>query len=358
MFPVEIKLKEVSVSYPELFLKTTHIGSLPYLEVERALEVAFSFDIPAWPQLPKYREEGMLWQFVRDFPGFNLEKERVFAEGQDFEEGQLKIYELYLEVLEKGNWEALASHFDLNFCRAFPSFLERAKKGTFSILKGQLTGPFTLGISLKLADQQSLIFREDLQDLLLKFLTLKALFQASLLKKLASQVILFLDEPGLSGFGSSAYISLSKERVLELLKEPVELLQAQGVRVGIHVCANTSWDLVLESGARLINFDSFSYFDRFIIYQDKISEFLSQEDTYLAFGAVPTQKEALLKTTPEEVVKRFSEQLKTLSELTSLPEEKLLKRIMLTPACGLGSLPEDLIPKVLSLLKFLQKSFQ
>lgn len=359
MEPVENPLqKEGSVSYPELSLKTTHIGSLPFLEVERALEVAFSFDIPAWPQLPKYREEGMIFQFVLDFPSFDLETERVNTLDPAFEEGMLKIYEVYLEVTEKGNLEPLFELFNLNFSKTFKAFLERAKEKKTELIKGQITGPFTLGISLKTDTNEILIFRDDLRDLLLKFITLKALYQALHLKKVASQVILFFDEPGLSGFGSSAYISLSKELVVELLREPIQILKSFGILIGFHVCANTSWDLLFEAEPHIVNFDSFSYFDRFIIYPEKLAEFLYKEGTYLAFGAVPTNKEALLQTNENEIKKVFEEQLKTLEERLSVSREILLKKILFTPACGLGSLPEELVPKVINLLEVLKNSFK
>jgi len=345
------------VSYPDLSLKTTHIGSLPYEEIDKALEVSFSFDIPAWPQLPKFKEEGMLWQFIKNFPGFSLERELIITESKDFEEKVLKIYEIYLELIENQNFEPLLNYFDLTFSRAFLSFLEEAEKRNLPVLKGQITGPFTLGTALKTEDNEILIFRDDLRDLLLKFLTLKALLQAYYLKQRAEKVIIFFDEPGLSGFGSSAFITLSKELVLELLKEPIEILKSQGVLVGIHVCANTSWDLLFDSEINIVNLDSFSYFDKFIIYAEGLKNFLSKENTFIAMGVVPTDRETLINTSEEEVIEKFEKQLFELSKITSLDETFLLKRIILTPACGMGSLNEELVSKVILLLTKIKSHF-
>lgn len=350
-----MKLKEGSVSYPDLSLKTTHIGSLPFTEITKALEISFSFDIPAWPQLPKFREEGMLWQFITDFPGFSLEKESVNTKAPQFEESALKIYESYLEIVENQNFKVLKNLFDFSFSKAFSPFLEEAKKRKPLILKGQITGPFTLGISLKTETKENLIFDDILRDLLLKFLTLKALFQAFLLKERASQVIIFFDEPGLSGFGSSAYISLSKELVITLLREPIVVLKNQGVITGIHVCANTSWDLLLESEINVVNLDSFSYFEKFIIFSESLKRFLLRPDTYLAMGAVPTDKETLIKISEREIIEKFERDLSELRKITSLDRPYLLKKILLTPACGMGSLPEDLVSKVIALLKSLKE---
>jgi methionine synthase II (cobalamin-independent) len=352
-----MKLKEVSVSFHNLSLKTTHIGSLPFTDLEKALDIAFCFDIPAWPQLPKFKEEGMLWQFLSDFPGFDLEKERIFTNTPSFEEELLTIYESYVEITENHNITLLKEQFRPNYSKAFFPFLERAKGLNPYLLKGQITGPFTLGISLKTEKNESLIFRDDLRDLLLKYLTLKALAQAYFLKDVAQEVILFLDEPGLSGFGSSAYISLSKEFVLELLSEIVEGLKKHGFIVGIHVCANTSWDLLLDSGFDLINFDSFSFFEKFSIYADKIAEFLAKPERYLAFGVVPTTSSLLEKVEREEIIRGFQGQISILAEKIALAEPTLLKRVLFTPACGMGSLPEHHVDKVLYLLKELQKTY-
>lgn len=355
---VVMKLKEVSVPYPEFYLKTTHIGSLPFVDVEKALDIAFSFDIPAWPQLPKFREEGMLWQFIYDFPGFDFKRERVITNTPSFEEGLFKVYENYVEIIENNNISLLKEQLNPSFSKTFGPFLEKAKTLHPLFLKGQLTGPFTLGISLKNEKEETLIFKDDLRDLLLKHLTLKALAQGYYLKDLAEKVIIFLDEPGLSGFGSSAYISLSKEFVLELLKEIITILKKHAFIVGIHVCANTSWDILLDLEIDIINFDSFSFFEKFLIYADKIEEFINKPERYLAFGAVPTTSSLLEKLEKKELIEGFKKQLSLLAEKTSLNKETLIHRILLTPACGMGSLPEGLVEKVLILLKELQKNLK
>jgi hypothetical protein len=100
-------------------------------------------------------------------------------------------------------------------------------------------------------------------------------------------VIIFIDEPALAGFGSSELISISKEEILACLREVVDAIHTDGGLAGIHVCANTDWSLVLESGADIVNFDAYAYFDRFILYGDPIREFLAAGGM-LAWGIVPT----------------------------------------------------------------------
>jgi hypothetical protein len=52
----------------------------------------------------------------------------------------------------------------------------------------------------------------------------------------------------------------------------VDAIHTDGGLAGIHVCANTDWSLVLESGADIVNFDAYAYFDRFILYGDPIRD--------------------------------------------------------------------------------------
>ncbi len=150
---------------------------------------------------------------------------------------------------------------------------------------------------------------------------------------------------------------MSKDFVLEFLKEPIQVLNSNNILTGIHVCANTSWDIVLETDVNIVNLDSFSYFEKFIIYADQIKNFLSRENTYLAMGAVPTDKETLTRISEKEVIETLEKQLFELSKITSLNESFLLQRILLTPACGMGSLNEELISKVVFLINKLKAHF-
>ena len=54
--------------------QTTAMGILLHTDVERALEVALSLDIPFWPQLPKVSYfEDMYVQALEHFPGARID---------------------------------------------------------------------------------------------------------------------------------------------------------------------------------------------------------------------------------------------------------------------------------------------
>jgi hypothetical protein len=58
-------------------LLTTAMAVMPHRDVERALAVALSLDIPFWPQLPKLSYyEDMYVQASEHFPGILLDLEK------------------------------------------------------------------------------------------------------------------------------------------------------------------------------------------------------------------------------------------------------------------------------------------
>jgi len=337
----------------DLSLKTTHIGSLPLTDPEEAVKLSIDYlDIPAWPQLSKFKEEGMLVQFNEGFPGFDPEKEIINTASEKFESEMIQFYETYLQITEEKDLSAL-KNFSLSekVARGFVAFLNALKDKKVPVVKGQITGPFTLAIALKTETGENPIFRDDLKDLIVKFLAIKALAQGLKLKEIAEKVIIFLDEPGLSGFGSSAFITVSKEDVINMLNEIFLLLKEYDIIPGIHVCANTSWDIVLDSEVDILNFDSFSYFDKFIIYSENLKKFFEKENKYIAWGVVPTDSENLENVDLEKVMEKFKTQLENLCTAINLPKEKILEKSLFTPACGLGSLKKEQAIKALNLLK-------
>jgi len=336
-----------------LSLKTTHIGSLPFEDPEKAVDLILEYlDIPAWPQLAKFKNENMLIQFNEDLPGFDKEKKIIDTASSKFEEELLKFYELYFKIIEEKNLDFL-SNFSLSedYAKGFKIFLNKVRTFNFSIVKGQITGPFTLATNLKTQTGEIAIFIEDLKDLIVKFLTIKALAQALELKNVSSKVIIFLDEPGLAGFGSSSFITISVNTVISMLNEIIEILNKFEILTGIHVCANTSWDIVLDSKANILSFDSFNFYDKLIIYKENLKKFVKNENKYLAWGVVPTNSEILKNISLEKIIHKFEFQLTNLSSLLDISKEVVLKKSLFTPACGLGSLSDTLSIKALKLLK-------
>jgi methionine synthase II (cobalamin-independent) len=333
------------------------IGSLPLRNHREGVEMVFKHtpEIPLWVQLPIYREEGMIAQFQPGFPGLTMKKDKFFVDSDDpsFDSNLLKFYEDYMAVSE-GETELEGSRFALesNTAGGFFAFIETLKDGTKHpvALKGQITGPVTFGMGLIDQNGKAIFYNEQLRDAAVKLLAQKARWQVQKLSSFGVPVIVFFDEPGLAGFGSSAMISISRDDAAECFKEVIDAVHGEGGLAGIHICANADWSLVLESDTDIISFDAYSFFDRLVLYPDHVRRFI-ESGGILAWGIVPTlNKEDIEKETVESLVTRWESQSSALEAL-GFEKATILAQTFITPSCGTGSLSTELTEKVLTLTR-------
>ena len=134
---------------------------------------------------------------------------------QDFDEQMLQFYEEYMAVHD-GQIDLDASRFVLQRDRAggFFELLKRlsAFPETPAAVKGQITGPFTLGTGIVDQRKQAIFYDAQLRDAAVKLLAMKARWQVRRLLQFKQPVLIFVDEPGLAGFGSSGFTSISRLR--------------------------------------------------------------------------------------------------------------------------------------------------
>ncbi len=333
------------------------IGSLPVEEHDRALQLVFDHtpEIPLWVQLPAYREEGMIFQFMPGLPGWTVTDERAFVdtEKSDFSDDLLAFYEEYMGVTE-GDADLDSTRFALapDMAKGFFVLLDHVKglETPPAALKGQVTGPITFATAVKDQNGRALFYDDQMRDVAIKLLAQKARWQVKKLKQFGRPVIIFLDEPALAGFGSSEFISISKAEVSDALEEVIAAIHAEGGLAGVHVCANTEWDLVMDTAIDIVNFDAYSYFDKFVLYPDTIKKFLN-EGRIIAWGIVPTSDAADIdRETPESLVERWREQAQKL-EVFGFDRATLLNQTLISPSCGTGSLSLSHARRVLALTR-------
>lgn len=331
----------------------TLIGSLPLVDHHEALDLIWEHmpEIPMWAQLPGSRHEGMMVQFASGLPGLCQANDSLFVDtaGEAFERELLEFYEEYMAV-DEGRIRLDASRFALteDTAQGFFTFLKRLQTaaGSLTAVKGQITGPFTFCTGIVDQDKRAIFYNPEIRDAAVKLLALKARWQAERLAEFQRPVIIFVDEPGLAGFGSSAFTSISREEVSQCFGDVFEPVHQAGGLIGVHVCANTDWSLVLDSGADFVSFDAYGYFDRFILYSDQIKAFL-EAGKFLAWGLIPTlNADDLEKETTASLLDRFETQLEQVATLGIDPQQ-LIKQSLITPACGAGTLSIDLAKKVL-----------
>jgi len=311
-------------------------------------------EIPLWVQLPKNKQEGMILQFIPGFPGLSIDGDRVYIDSkkEGFEEELTAYYEDYMAVSEDPSL-INNSRFSLSLetGKGFYVFLDWLKnhRPTVFSLKGQVTGPITLGIGVHDQDGRSLFYDDTLRDVVAKHVAMNAKWQVMQLKPFSpNPPIIFFDEPGVVSFGSSAYISITRDQVMEALGCAIDAVHDVSGLSGIHICANGDWSLALESQADIISFDAYSFFDNFILFKDAVRHFLDT-GRVLAWGIVPTSRpEDIEKETTQTLLKLWESQVDQIVNL-GFSKQTIMEQSLITPSCGTGSLSLDHATKVLTM---------
>ena len=331
---------------PEFKGLATGIGSLPYINSDKALELIFKYvaQIPFWPQLPKRDvAEGMLAQFSEHIPCLKLTSEGLVFRPVN----QDKELEIFYDRLIAQDFEYFKISPD--YAQGLWRFYEKLQQIDLSQIKAikcQVTGPFTFAASLNDSEGNSLLNNEVFLQVIIKAMAMKALWQVNLFKKFAKKIIVFIDEPFLSSFGS-AYTPLNREQVIQGLGEVASILKAADALAGVHCCGNTDWSIFTDcAGIDIINFD-LNFFERLALYGRNLKGFL-QRGGYLCWGAVATQ-EPNLPQNADTLIKKIEQAMDLLIK-KGISRQVLENQLLLSPACGLGSLSEDKPEKIFSIL--------
>lgn len=340
------------------------IGSLPLADHAAAVGLVLEYtpEIPLWPQLPLHRNEGMMAQFLPGMPGVAADGGRVFVdlESPRYADELVTFYEAFISVTE-GTKELDATPFVLGPETAGGFFELLGRLGDLPepprAVKGQVTGPITFCMGVKDRAGRAIFYDPQARDAAVKLLALKARWQIRKLAPIGRPVIVFLDEPALAGFGSSEMISVSREEIAAALYEVTDAVRAEGGLAGIHVCANTDWSIALDGSFDIVNFDAYAYFDKFVLYAESLKRFLSSGGI-LAWGIVPTlSPQSLDGETAASLVARWESQARSVAAL-GFDTPALLRRSLISPSCGAGSLDPDRAIRVLELTRSVSRTLR
>ncbi len=339
------------------------IGSLPLQNHAEATELIFDYtpQIPLWPQLPVYKNEGMILQYVPGLPGLTNGNGKIYidTDDPDFETELLAFYEEYLMVTE-GGAPLYESRFLLSpeSANGFYTFLAKAEKEKEHLvgLKGQTTGPITFCTGLVDQAGRAIFYNDQLRDAAVKHLALKARWQTSKMAEIGGQPIMFFDEPGLAGLGSSAFITITNEDIITCFSEVFEAVRAENGLTGVHVCANTEWPVLFDSGVDIVSYDAYSYFDKMILYAGELKKFFARGGI-LATGIIPTAPEFIDIETVDSLVEKWFEQSRRLQAI-GIEEKAVYQQTLITPSCGTGAVTVDQARKVLALTKEVSKKIR
>lgn len=334
-------------------VSTTGIGSVPFTDPEEAVKFLLESDlsIPFWPQLPKrcFAEE-MIPQYCTGVPcvRFDTDRRIVSFDNAGKSEELETFYQRFLE--EDPAPFALSS----DNAAGFTAFEQQVPSRKWPVVKGQITGPITMTTGIYDSAHAPLFIDADLRDAVVKALVRNVQWQIGRLKQFASgQVLMFVDEPVLAAFGSSAYVYLSEADVKVMLGEVFEAINGAGGITGIHVCGNCDWGVVVRSGVQVINFDAYQYGSSISLYADDVRAFFERGGS-VAWGIVPTTN-VVARETVDSLVERLSQCFAAL-EKKGFPADLIRERAILTPSCGAGSLPAAEARHVFSLLRGVRDS--
>ncbi|KXS56341.1 MAG: hypothetical protein AMR96_03195 [Candidatus Adiutrix intracellularis] len=319
---------------------TTAIGSVPYGSVAEALANASKLDIPATPQLVKINFwEDMFWSALAGLPALliNPAQRKIRAKRYWRENDLVDFYAKFL--IGERDFLALSPEASLSF----EAFLQQATQNPAfgpEFLKVQVIGPVTFGQMIQMEDGEStLIDDPELREVMALGLGGKAAWEAARIRALGRIPVVFIDEPGLTSFGS-AFSNLSADIVKETMNWVGAIIREDGpALIGCHVCGNTDWAMMMEMDLDIINFDAFTVMEQFCLYPKQIRSFL-ERGGFIAWGIVPATSFSL-NLSSDFLVRKLLDAWKGL-EHNGVPGELLTGRALITTACGLGTLPEDL----------------
>jgi hypothetical protein len=353
------EVTEIKPAFEPRCLATT-IGSLPHTDVERGTALMFGStpEIPSWVQFPKRTfYENMIVQFTEGMPGLVEDGDRFYfnTAGPGFVGQLTDFYARYLAVTEHKDRAALDSFgLSAKYAAGFSEFTNQLPAHAAShrvlVLKGQVTGPFTMGVNLLDQDRRCSYYDEQLHDVIVKTVAMRARWQVIRLAAFFSPVMIFLDEPSLLGFGSQAFLTVGREDVIRDINEVAGEVHSLGGLAGVHCEENTDWSLLMETSLDILDFDAYDHMQAITLYPEELHAFLGRGGC-LGWGIVPTldRKAAAVETVPS-LLDRFEQGIRRLED-KGFKRELLLRRALITPSCGVGGvLTETLAERVLGLL--------
>jgi len=328
----------------------TAIGSLPHQDPEAACDIILKNvpEIPIWPQLPRTDfRESMEIQYLEGVPRVSLDekKKQAFFETSGEITPELEIfYENYMaENLD---------HFKISpaFSRGLYAMEKRfqsKRPPRLQYFKNQVTGPITMGLGRVDEEKRAIYYNEIFRDVLVKSTEMKARWLLRKFRHLGCPQICFIDEPILSAFGSSTYVSVQRADVVRYLGEVIEAIHKENGLAGVHCCGNTEWTILIDAGVDIISFDAYLFGDTIAYYPVEVKSFL-ERGGILAWGIVPSS-DKILGESPQSLVGKLEERMDNLAG-KGIGKDLIREKLLVTPSCGTGSLTPELAERVFSSL--------
>ncbi len=333
--------------------KTTAMGIMPHRDIDRALELSLSLDIPFWPQLPNVSiYEDMYIQTSENFPGITVDKDkgRLLFDTKRFQDE----LEGYFLKMEDPDIYALSKQYSL----VFDKFLEKDLSNYIAI-RGQVTGPVSFGFKVLDEDLKPIIYNDEVKSILFDFIQKKVNHQYEVLKTKNSNAFVWVDEPGLGYIFSG----LSGYNDQQAKKDYLDFVQGIKGPKGLHLCADVNLPYLLELGVEILSFDAFQIGFMPEQYAKSVFEFLKRGGI-ISWGIVPTNSSILSGYNSNHIISLLLNYWETISKNTKLDSEEIARQSLLAPSrcclkeinlngnvCEVTNVEEKIVERAFSLLR-------
>ncbi len=301
-------------------LLTTAMAVMPQTDVQQALDLALSLDVPFWPQLPNFSYyEDMYVQAAEHFPGIVLDVEKKTL---DF--SMTKFIDEFEEAM--GRFDDPA-YFDISeqYSVVYHDFLKRDLADRPAI-RGQLEGPISFGFNVLDQDERPILFDDTIRPFLMEFMAKRINIQLSRLKERNANAFMFIDEPGLQ-FIFSAMSGYGEQKAKTDLDNFFAMID--GPR-GIHLCGNPDWDFLLNLDMDVLSLDIYTNAEIFAACAGSIKKFLNRGGV-LVWGIVPTGYEIFAKESLGFLIMKLEGIWQHLGK-KGVDMEQIIAQSMLSPA--------------------------
>ncbi len=301
--------------------QTTAMGIMPHDDIEKALELSLSLDIPFWPQLPNVSYyEDMYAQASEYFPGImvDTENKRITFNSREFESQLTSYSEKILDPT--------AFSLSENYSVVYHHFLNRNLRN-YTAIRGQLIGPVSFGFKVTDENKIPIIYHEQVRALLFDFLKQKINAQYHEMHNKNDNAFVWLDEPGL-GWVFSGLSGYSDQQARKEYQDFLQDLDGPGA---LHLCAKVNLPYLLELGPQIISFDAYQLELMPIGYTSAVASFLNKGGL-ISWGIVPTDSITLETETPQRLVDRLTSYWEVVANNSKLSLDDIAAQALIAPA--------------------------
>jgi hypothetical protein len=299
------------------------MGIMPHENVHDALNLAFTLDIPFWPQLPRLTYyEDMYVQALENFPGAVIDEKqtRIYIDTNKFMDDVPR----YLENEDNPEFFRLSEKYSL----VYREFLSR-EMSHFTSARGQVISPVSLALKIVDENGKPIVYNDEIRSLAFSFIQKKVNVQYRELKLKNDKAFVWIDDPGLE-FIFNAMCGYDSTKAKKELTEFFDGIE--GPR-GLHLCGRPDWDFLLSLNIEILSLNAYAFGDIFVTYPG-VKEFI-EKGNIVSWGIVPTYFEEFSQEDVQTISKRLEAMWERL-EMSGVDAELIVKNSLLAPAtCNL-----------------------